>query len=79
MEQDYKKLLTNSVQTVKAEQKAVVFGYYAEDPERYGVAEFDENKNVSSIEEKPKEPKSYHAIIGLYFYPNSVVKSAKKS
>ncbi|PKD19471.1 glucose-1-phosphate thymidylyltransferase [Salegentibacter salinarum] len=72
------KLLSDSVETVKEEKKAVVFGYYVEDPERYGVAEFDEKKNVLSIEEKPERPKSNHAVIGLYFYPNSVIEIARK-
>lgn len=71
------KLLSNSVQVVKEEQKAVVFGYYVDDPERYGVAEVDKAGNVVSIEEKPKMPKSNYAVVGLYFYPNSVVKIAK--
>ena len=73
----FQKDLRESVQTVEQENKAVVFGYYVEDPERYGVAEFDEQKNVISIEEKPKEPKSNYAVVGLYFYPNSVVEIAK--
>lgn len=73
-----KKMLKNSIETVEKESKAVIFGYYVEDPERYGVAEFDENGNVLSIVEKPKEPKSNYAVIGLYFYPNSVVQLAKK-
>lgn len=72
------KLLKESVDTVKEEDKAVVFGYYVEDPERYGVAEFDAQGNVLSIEEKPKNPKSNYAVVGLYFYPNSVVKVAKE-
>lgn len=71
------KLLKDSVQTVEQEGKAVVFGYYVDDPERYGVAEFDVQGNVLSIEEKPKNPKSNYAVVGLYFYPNSVVKIAK--
>ncbi|MFD2552337.1 glucose-1-phosphate thymidylyltransferase RfbA [Bizionia sediminis] len=71
------KLLISAVETVKTEQKAVVFGNYVNDPERYGVAEFDADKNVISIEEKPKHPKSNYAVVGLYFYPNSVVKVAK--
>jgi glucose-1-phosphate thymidylyltransferase len=72
-----KGLLDASVKTVQEEMKAVVFGYYVEDPERYGVADFDANGNVLSIEEKPKEPKSNYAVVGLYFYPNSVVEIAK--
>lgn len=71
------KLLANSVKTVKEERKSVVFGYYVDDPERYGVAEFDPNGNVLSIEEKPKDPKSNYAVVGLYFYPNSVVQIAE--
>lgn len=70
-------LLKQSVQNVEKEGKATVFGYYVNDPERYGVAEFDKEGNVTSIEEKPKEPKSNFAVVGLYFYPNSVVKVAK--
>ena len=70
-------LLSNAVQTVKQDKKAVVFGNYVNDPERYGVAEFDEHQNVVSIEEKPKKPKSNFAVVGLYFYPNSVVEIAK--
>lgn len=62
---------------VHQEGDAVVFGYYVEDPERYGVAEFDANRKITSIEEKPKRPKSNYAIVGLYFYPNSVVEIAK--
>lgn len=72
------KLLSEAVQTVKGEQKAVVFGNYVNDPERYGVAEFDADKNVISIEEKPKIPKSNFAVVGLYFYPNSVINIAKE-
>ncbi|ETN95800.1 glucose-1-phosphate thymidylyltransferase RfbA [Zhouia amylolytica] len=70
-------LLKQSVQNVEEEGKATVFGYYVNDPERYGVAEFDEKGNVTSIEEKPSEPKSNYAVVGLYFYPNSVVEIAK--
>jgi len=69
-------LLKNSINNLK-ENKATIFGYYVKDPERYGVAEFDENSNVVSIEEKPKNPKSNYAIVGLYFYPNDVIKKAK--
>ena len=72
------KLLHQSMQTVAEERKAVVFGYYVEDPERYGVAEFDKAGNVLSIEEKPSNPKSNYGVVGLYFYPNSVVQIAKK-
>ncbi|MBD1427746.1 glucose-1-phosphate thymidylyltransferase RfbA [Sphingobacterium arenae] len=73
----FQKLLAESVKDVEEETKAVVFGYYVDDPERYGVAEFDKEGNVLSIEEKPSEPKSNHAVVGLYFYPNSVVEAAK--
>ena len=71
------KLLFDAKETVKNDQKAVVFGNYVNDPERYGVAEFDYDNNVLSIEEKPIEPKSNFAVVGLYFYPNSVIKIAK--
>lgn len=71
------KLLTESKTTVEEEKKAIVFGYYVDDPERYGVAEIDNNGNVISIEEKPKQPKSNYAVVGLYFYPNNVVEIAK--
>ena len=70
-------LLSNAVKTVKQDNKAVVFGNYVDDPERYGVAEFDEHQNVVSIEEKPEKPKSNFAVVGLYFYPNSVVEISK--
>ena len=70
-------LLASSVVNAKDENKATVFGYYVKDPERYGVAEFDKSGNVTSLEEKPEVPKSNYAVIGLYFYPNDVVKKAK--
>jgi glucose-1-phosphate thymidylyltransferase len=70
-------LLMESVKTVKNEKKAVIFGTVVKDPERYGIAEIDKKGNVLSVEEKPVEPKSNYAIVGLYFYPNSVVKIAK--
>lgn len=70
-------ILAQSVKNVSEKNKATVFGYWVNDPERYGVAEFDKSGNVISIEEKPKNPKSHYAVVGLYFYPNSVVKVAK--
>ncbi|WP_277012796.1 glucose-1-phosphate thymidylyltransferase RfbA [Flavobacterium lindanitolerans] len=70
-------LLKTAVNNVVVDKKATVFGYYVQDPERYGVAEFDKTGNVISIEEKPKEPKSNYAVVGLYFFPNSVVEIAK--
>lgn len=70
-------LLAKSIKNIKDENKATVFGYYVSDPERYGVAEFNDNGDVISLEEKPKEPKSNYAVVGLYFYPNDVVKKAK--
>lgn len=70
-------LLAKSVVNAKEKNKATVYGYYVNDPERYGVAEFDENGEVISIEEKPSNPKSNYAVVGLYFYPNDVVKKAK--
>lgn len=72
------KMLVKSVETAQTESKATVFGYYVNDPERYGVAEFDEEDNVISLEEKPAEPKSNYAVTGLYFYPNDVIKKAKE-
>lgn len=73
----FTKLLSSSVKNVIEDKKATVFGYYVQDPERYGVAEFDKAGNVLSIEEKPKDPKSNHAVVGLYFYPNSVIEISK--
>lgn len=70
-------LLRNSVANAEQEGKATVFGYYVNDPERYGVAEFDADGNCLSIEEKPEHPKSNYAVVGLYFYPNKVVEVAK--
>ena len=71
------KRLKDALSVVANEKKAAIFGYYVQDPARYGVAEFDKDKNVLSIEEKPEIPKSNYAVVGLYFYPNSVVKIAK--
>ena len=70
-------MLQNAIHNVKKENKATVFGYYVKDPERYGVAEFDDKNNVVSIEEKPIKAKSNYAVVGLYFYPNNVIKIAK--
>ena len=70
-------MLREAVSSAEQEQKATVFGYWVADPERYGVAEFDQEGNVLSIEEKPKNPKSNYAVVGLYFYPNKVVRVAK--
>ena len=70
-------LLKDSVADVEENGKATIFGYYVNDPERYGVAEFDAEGNCLSIEEKPQHPKSNYAVVGLYFYPNSVVEVAK--
>ncbi len=70
-------MLQQAVQSVNDEHKATIFGYYVNDPERYGVADFDEAGNVLSIEEKPEYPKSNYAVVGLYFYPNDVVEVAK--
>lgn len=75
--QSFTRMLQEAVHTTNEEQKATVFGYWVNDPERYGVAEFDETGNVLSLEEKPKEPKSNYAVVGLYFYPNKVVEVAK--
>lgn len=73
----FTELLRQSVVDAEQHGKASVFGYYVNDPERYGVAEIDDEGNCLSIEEKPKEPKSNYAVVGLYFYPNSVVEIAK--
>lgn len=73
----FTQLLRESVQNVERDGKSTVFGYYVNDPERYGVAEFDAEGNCLSIEEKPEHPKSNYAVVGLYFYPNSVVEIAK--
>ena len=70
-------MLNEAVRTAEKEEKATVFGYRVEDPERYGVAEFDANGNCLSIEEKPLHPKSNYAVVGLYFYPNKVIDVAK--
>lgn len=70
-------MLKNAVETLEKEKKATVFGYYVQDPNRYGVVEFEKSGKVISIEEKPIDPKSNYAVVGLYFYPNSVVKVAK--
>lgn len=70
-------LLDSAVDALENEKKASIFGYYVNKPERYGVADFDSNGNVLSIEEKPKKPKSNYAVVGLYFYPNNVVEIAK--
>lgn len=76
--QSFTAMLKRAVANVENEQKATVFGCYVNDPERYGVAEFDEAGNVLSIEEKPACPKSNYAVVGLYFYPNKVVEVAKQ-
>ena len=70
-------LLKEAVRTAEEDKKATVFGYWVNDPERYGVAEFDKDGNCLSIEEKPAQPKSNYAVVGLYFYPNKVVHVAK--
>jgi len=70
-------LLEEAVKKVQEEKKAMVFGYYVNDPERYGVVEFDNTGNALSIEEKPEKPKSNYAVVGLYYYPNSVIQVAK--
>jgi len=75
---DIKEILASAVENAKEIGKATVFGYHVADPERYGVAEFDQQGNVISIEEKPSKPKSNFAVTGLYFYPNDVIKKAKQ-
>lgn len=74
----FSQLLKDAVHTVECENNATVFGYWVNDPERYGVAEFDKKGNCISIEEKPRYPKSNYAVVGLYFYPNKVVEVAGK-
>ena len=73
----FSKLLKESVKAAEEESKATVFGYWVDDPERYGVAEFDKDGRCLSIEEKPANPKSNYAVVGLYFYPNKVVEVAE--
>lgn len=74
--QSFSAMLREAVRTAEEQQKATVFGYYVSDPQRYGVVEFDQSGNAVSIEEKPEHPKSNYAVVGLYFYPNRVVKVA---
>ncbi|SEF79379.1 glucose-1-phosphate thymidylyltransferase RfbA [Parabacteroides chinchillae] len=76
--QSFTSMLKEAVSNAEKEKKATVFGYYVNDPERYGVAEFDSEGNVLSIEEKPEEPKSNYAVVGLYFYPNKVLQVASR-
>ena len=76
--QGFSCMLKETVRIVEEENKATIFGYYVNEPERYGVAEFDENGHVVSIEEKPVQPKSHYAVVGLYFYPNRVVQIAEQ-
>lgn len=75
--QSFTRMLNEAVRKAEQKNKATVFGYYVTDPERYGVAEFDTDGNVLSIEEKPEKPKSNYAVVGLYFYPNTVVDVAR--
>lgn len=76
--QGFTPMLQQAVEDAEKQNKATVFGYYVSDPERYGVAEFDKDGNVLSLEEKPEHPKSNYAVVGLYFYPNKVVEIAKQ-
>ncbi len=76
--QHFTGMLLDAVKAAEEENKATVFGYWVNDPERYGVAEFDQDGNVLSIEEKPEKPKSNYAVVGLYFYPNEVVRVAQE-
>ena len=73
----FSRMLTEAVRAAEEDNKATVFGYWVHDPERYGVAEFDKDGNCLSIEEKPAQPKSNYAVVGLYFYPNKVIEVAK--
>ena len=75
--QNFGSMLREAVRAAEEDEDATVFGYWVHDPERYGVAEFDKDGKVLSIEEKPKEPKSNYAVVGLYFYPNKVINVAK--
>ena len=74
---DFVPMLREAVRAAEEDRRATIFGYWVSDPQRYGVAEFDKDGNCLSIEEKPKEPKSNYAVVGLYFYPNKVVEVAK--
>ena len=74
----FTKMLSEAVKAAKDHRKATVFGYWVDDPHRYGVAEFDDQGNALSLEEKPQKPKSNYAVVGLYFYPNKVVEVAKQ-
>ncbi len=73
----FSQMLQQAVTNIKENNQASIFGYFVNDPERYGVVDFDDNRNVLSIEEKPKVPKSNYAVVGLYFYPNNVIEIAK--
>ncbi len=75
--QGFTQVLQNAVNSAQKDKIATIFGYYVSDPSAYGVAEFDENQNVISLEEKPKTPKSNYAVVGLYFYPNDAIVKAK--